>query len=261
MRHWLRQTARLDSISFCGAVDVGRRCDAGGGGSIFTPDFLSLSACAHCVRPQSVPLLSFPAVAVLYSSCVLYQICAERDGASLLCPLEPSRRPHPCRLPSSVHYRRGCAAAFRPRGLRTILRLAAAAVAAKGEGEGEGEGCEKQRCTHVYVRQTDQGSFRRVDAQSRLLYCNPAGGVSVRWQSTDEALAARLYMLEEQARPSVPSKSNEPLGATTLHATIGGSTMELLHKQIGRGWERAITNHAAYVDSPTGCPGSPPVLR
>lgn len=145
------------------------------GGSIFTPDFLSLSACAHCVRPQSVPLLSFPAgrttvisaVALLYSSCVLYQICAERDGASLLCPLEPSRRPHPCRLPSPVHYRRGCAAAFRPRGLRTTLRLAAAAVAAKGEGEG----CEKQRCTHVYVRQTGQGSFRRVDAQSRLLYC------------------------------------------------------------------------------------------
>ena len=166
MRHWLRQTARLDSISFCGAVDVGRRCGAGGG-SIFTPDFLSPSACAHCVRPQSVPLLSFPAVAVLYSSCVLYQICAERDGASLLCPLEPSRRPHPCRLPSLVHYRRGCAAAFRPRGLRTILRLAAAAVAAKGEGEG----CEKQRCTYVYVRQTDQGSFRRVDAQSRQLYC------------------------------------------------------------------------------------------
>jgi len=42
-------------------------------------------------------------------------------------------------------------------------------------------------------------------------------------------------MLEEQARPSVPSKSNEPLGATTLHAAIGGSTMELLHEQIGRG--------------------------
>jgi hypothetical protein len=168
MRHWQRQTARLDSISFCGAVDVGRRCDAGGG-SIFTPDFLSLSVCAHCVRPQSVPLLSFPAVAVLYSSCVLYQICAERDGASLLCPLEPSRRPHPCRLPSPVHYRRGCAAAFRPRGLRTILRLAAAAVAGKGEGERDARSSGVPTCR--YVRQTDQGSFRRVDAQSRLLYC------------------------------------------------------------------------------------------
>lgn len=96
-------------------------------------------------------------------------------------------------------------------------------MAGKGEREREKE---RQRCTHVSVRQTDQGSFRRV---SRLLY--PAGSVSVRWQSTDEALTARLYMLEEQARPSVPSLSDEPLGATTLHATIGGSTMEHLHSR------------------------------
>jgi hypothetical protein len=73
----------------------------------------------------------------------------------------------------------------------------------------------------------------------------PTGGVSDRWQPTDEALTARLYMLEEQARPSVPSKSNEPLGATTLHAATGGSTMELLHEQIRRGWEglSRITPH------------------
>jgi hypothetical protein len=124
----------------------------------FTPDFLSLSACAHCVRPQSVPLLSFPAVAVLYSSCVLYQICAERDGASLLCPLEPSRRPHPCRLPSPVHYRRGCAAAFRPRGLRTTLRLAAAAVAAKGERERERDARSSGVPTCTYGRLTKEAS-------------------------------------------------------------------------------------------------------
>jgi len=43
-------------------------------------------------------------------------------------------------------------------------------------------------------------------------------------------------MLEEKARPSVPSNPDEPLGATTLHAAIGGSTMDLLHKQIGRGY-------------------------
>jgi hypothetical protein len=54
IRHWLRQTVRLDSIPFCGAIDV--RCDAGG--SIFTPDFLVFPLSARALCPSSVPLLS-----------------------------------------------------------------------------------------------------------------------------------------------------------------------------------------------------------
>lgn len=103
-------------------------------------------------------------------------------------------------------------------------------------------------CTCTYGRQAkhsmEASGEWMLSAQLQYLQ-HPAGGVSDRWQSTDEALTARLYMLEEQARPSVPSKFDEPLGATTLHATIGGSTMELLHEQIrqGDGGLSRITPH------------------
>jgi hypothetical protein len=118
-------------------------------------------------------------------------------------------------------------------------------------------GWERQRCTHVYVRygrQAKQASrFRRVDAQCPTLPV--PGWRRDRWQSTDEALAAELYMLEEQARPSVPSKSDEPLGATTLHAAIGGSTMGLLHEQIGRGYGGLSRRICRLADSlPRICP-------
>jgi hypothetical protein len=207
----------------------------------FLPSF-PLCLLAHC-RCSSVPLLSFPAgrtavSCMLYPSCVLYQICADSDGALLLCPLEPSRRPHPCRLPSPVHHGRGCAAGFRPRGLRTILLLWRARERGRGRSSG----------VRTCPKQTDPGSFRRVDARVRLLT-----------QSTDEALAARFYVLEEQARPSVPSKPDEPLGATTLHATIGGSTMELLHRTSEEGMEcyhksRRICRLADWLPRMPPCP-------
>jgi hypothetical protein len=165
IRHWLRSKVRLDSISFCGAIDV--LCDAGGS-MIFTPDFPSLSHL--CSRTVSVRLcLSFPFrrvgllySCILYPSCVLYQICAGSDGASLLCPLEPSRRPHPCRLPSPVHYSRGCAAAFRPRGLRTILLLWR--VRERGRGRGRGSGVR----TCPYGRLTKEASGECPDCYTRL---------------------------------------------------------------------------------------------
>lgn len=68
-----------------------------------------------------------------------------------------------------------------------------------------------------------------------------------------------LYMLEGQARSSVPSKSDEPLGATSLDAATGRSTMGLLHKQIRA--RICEGYHAAYVASPTGHPGCAPVQR
>ena len=88
---------------------------------------------------------------------------------------------------------------------------------------------------------------------SAQLQCPGTGGVIA---GNPRMRLSLLYMLEEQARPSVPSNSDEPLGATTLHAAIGGSTMDLLHSRSDEGME---AYHAAYVASPTGCPGCAPV--
>jgi hypothetical protein len=82
------------------------------------PSLCSRTVFVVCASPfWRVGLLE--AVCRLYRSSELYHTCTESDGASLLCPLEPSRRPRPCRLPSVarslVHYGRGCAAGFRPR--------------------------------------------------------------------------------------------------------------------------------------------------
>lgn len=57
IRHWLRPKVRLDSISFCGAIDVLLAGDAMAGGSIFTPDFL-FPLCLRALCSSSVPLLS-----------------------------------------------------------------------------------------------------------------------------------------------------------------------------------------------------------
>jgi hypothetical protein len=126
----------------------------------FTPDFFP-SAQALC---SSMPLLSsgsdcyyckLKAISVL--TAISYM--PESDGASLPCPLEPSRHPHPCRQPSVarslVHYGRGFAAAFRPRGL---LRTHTPAVAGEGEGCRMGEAAVYARVRTV--RQTGQASVQ-----------------------------------------------------------------------------------------------------
>ena len=98
------------------------------------PGLLSIpSAFAHCASP-------FRLVGLLWSgyngpaTCVLYLMCAESDGASMISPLEPSRRPPSSVARSLVHYGRGCIAGFRPRGLRIILLPTAPMVAREEEG-------------------------------------------------------------------------------------------------------------------------------
>jgi hypothetical protein len=56
VRHWLRQTVRLDSISFCGAMDV--LCSAMLVGRFSPRTFLSLSLLAHCVRRLCLSFLA-----------------------------------------------------------------------------------------------------------------------------------------------------------------------------------------------------------
>jgi len=116
------------------------------------PGLLSIpSAFAHCASP-------FRLVGLLWSgyngpaTCVLYLMCAESDGASMISPLEPSRRPPSSVARSLVHYGRGCIAGFRPRGLRTAP-YSCLLLPRWRERAREGE---KQRCKHI--RQAKQAS-------------------------------------------------------------------------------------------------------